>query len=64
VIEEVDARELFQKMAEAAWSARPRHPVRRTINDWHTTPESGRITASNPCSEYIAPGQLLLHLAS
>ena len=28
---------------------RPGHPVRRTINDWHTSPESGRITASNPC---------------
>jgi ribonucleotide reductase alpha subunit len=47
---EVDARELFGKMAKAAWEcADPGIQYDDTINDWHTCPESGRITASNPC---------------
>jgi len=46
----VDARELFGKMAKAAWEcADPGIQYDSTINDWHTCPESGRITASNPC---------------
>ncbi|MGH3273113.1 MAG: vitamin B12-dependent ribonucleotide reductase, partial [Streptosporangiaceae bacterium] len=50
----VDARDLFQKMATAAWAcADPGIQYDGTINDWHTCPESGRITASNPCSEYV-----------
>src|SRR5690606_24715955 len=50
----VRARELFHKMARAAWEcADPGIQYDDTINDWHTTPESGRITASNPCSEYV-----------
>jgi len=49
-VERVDARELFGKMAKAAWEcADPGIQYDNTINDWHTTPESGRITASNPC---------------
>ncbi len=49
-VERVDARELFGKMAKAAWEcADPGIQYDSTINDWHTTPESGRITASNPC---------------
>ena len=49
-VERVDARELFGKMAKAAWEcADPGIQYDGTINDWHTTPESGRITASNPC---------------
>ena len=60
VIETVDASELFRKMAEAAWEcADPGIQYDDTINDWHTNPETGRITASNPCSEYMTPGQLL-----
>src|SRR5258705_3001608 len=52
-IETVDARELFRKMAEAAWAcADPGIQYDGVINDWHTNPETGRITASNPCSEY------------
>jgi len=46
----VQARELFGKMAKAAWEcADPGIQYDGTINDWHTCPESGRITASNPC---------------
>ena len=55
VIEEVDARALFRKMAEAAWAcADPGIQYDDTINDWHTNPETGRINASNPCSEYMS----------
>ena len=54
VIETVDAEELFRKIAQAAWEcADPGIQYDDTINDWHTSPESGRITASNPCSEYM-----------
>ena len=53
-VTQVDARELFRKMAKAAWEcADPGIQYDGTINDWHTCPESGRITASNPCSEYV-----------
>ena len=55
VIETVDARELFDKIAKAAWEcADPGIQYDDTINDWHTNPETGRITASNPCSEYMS----------
>ena len=61
VIETVDARELMGKIAAAAWEcADPGIQYDGTINDWHTNPESGRITASNPCSEYMSPRQLLV----
>jgi ribonucleotide reductase alpha subunit len=50
VLETVDARALFDKMAQAAWEcADPGIQYDDTINDWHTNPETGRITASNPC---------------
>jgi ribonucleoside-diphosphate reductase alpha chain len=50
VLETVDAKELFGKIAQAAWAcADPGIQYDDTINDWHTTPETGRITASNPC---------------
>jgi ribonucleoside-diphosphate reductase alpha chain len=50
VIDTVDAKELFAKIAQAAWEcADPGIQYDDTINDWHTTPETGRITASNPC---------------
>src|SRR5262249_22248157 len=50
VVETVDAKSLFRKMAQAAWEcADPGIQYDSTINDWHTCPESGRITASNPC---------------
>ncbi|WP_432014414.1 vitamin B12-dependent ribonucleotide reductase [Streptomyces cucumeris] len=65
VIEEVDAKGLFRKMAEAAWAcADPGIQYDDTINHWHTSPESGRITASNPCSEYMHLDNSSCNLAS
>jgi ribonucleoside-diphosphate reductase alpha chain len=65
VISTVDAKELFAKMAKAAWEcADPGIQYDDTINDWHTTPESGRITASNPCSEYMHLDNSSCNLAS
>ncbi|UGQ13904.1 vitamin B12-dependent ribonucleotide reductase [Yinghuangia sp. ASG 101] len=65
VIETVDARRLFRKMAEAAWAcADPGIQYDDTINHWHTCPESGRITASNPCSEYLHIDNSSCNLAS
>lgn len=65
VIEEVDAKELFRKMAEAAWAcADPGIQYDDTINQWHTCPESGRINGSNPCSEYMHLDNTSCNLAS
>ncbi|WP_375431972.1 vitamin B12-dependent ribonucleotide reductase [uncultured Friedmanniella sp.] len=65
VIETVQARELWGKIAQAAWAcADPGIQYDDTINDWHTTPESGRITASNPCSEYMSLDNSSCNLAS
>ncbi|WP_149204991.1 vitamin B12-dependent ribonucleotide reductase [Actinotalea subterranea] len=65
VIDTVDAKQLFRKIAEAAWAcADPGLQYDSTINDWHTSPESGRITASNPCSEYMHLDNSSCNLAS
>ncbi len=65
VVERVDARKLMRMMAQAAWDcADPGIQYDGTINDWHTCPESGRITASNPCSEYIHLDNSSCNLAS
>lgn len=65
VIDTVDARELFGKIAKAAWEcADPGMQYDDTINDWHTNPESGRINASNPCSEYMSLDNSSCNLAS
>ncbi|MGI8530588.1 MAG: adenosylcobalamin-dependent ribonucleoside-diphosphate reductase [Geodermatophilaceae bacterium] len=65
VIDTVDARELWTKMATAAWEcADPGIQYDDTINDWHTNPETGRITASNPCSEYLSLDNSSCNLAS
>jgi ribonucleoside-diphosphate reductase alpha chain len=65
VIEEIDAKELWGKVAKAAWAcADPGIQYDSTINDWHTTPETGRITASNPCSEYMHLDNSSCNLAS
>ncbi|GAA1478194.1 vitamin B12-dependent ribonucleotide reductase [Nocardioides aestuarii] len=65
VIEMVDARELFHKISKAAWEcADPGLQYDDTINDWHTNPETGRITASNPCSEYMSLDNSSCNLAS
>ncbi len=65
VIETVDARDLWRKIATAAWEcADPGIQYDDTINDWHTNPETGRITASNPCSEYMSLDNSSCNLAS
>ncbi len=65
VMETVDARKLFRSMAKAAWEcADPGIQYDDTINDWHTNPETGRITASNPCSEYLSLDNSSCNLAS
>lgn len=65
VLEEVDAKSLFRKMAEAAHvCADPGIQYDDIINHWHTSPESGRITASNPCSEYMHLDNSSCNLAS
>jgi ribonucleoside-diphosphate reductase alpha chain len=65
VIETIDAKELFGKMAQAAWEcADPGIQYDDTINDWHTNPETGRITASNPCSEFMSLDNSSCNLAS
>ncbi|MGZ4446949.1 MAG: vitamin B12-dependent ribonucleotide reductase, partial [Nocardioides sp.] len=65
VIEMVDARDLFHKISKAAWEcADPGLQYDDTINDWHTNPETGRITASNPCSEYMSLDNSSCNLAS
>jgi ribonucleoside-diphosphate reductase alpha chain len=65
VIESVDAKKLFRKMAEAAWAcADPGIQYDDTINEWHTNPETGRINASNPCSEYMSLDNSSCNLAS
>ncbi|GAA3457311.1 vitamin B12-dependent ribonucleotide reductase [Dactylosporangium matsuzakiense] len=61
----VKAKELFNKLAQAAWAcADPGIQYDDTINDWHTCPETGRITASNPCSEYMHLDNSSCNLAS
>ncbi len=65
VIETIDARELMGTIAKAAWEcADPGIQYDDTINDWHTNPETGRITASNPCSEYMSLDNSSCNLAS
>jgi ribonucleoside-diphosphate reductase alpha chain len=65
LIETVEAKGLFRKVAEAAWAcADPGIQYDDTINDWHTNPETGRITASNPCSEYMSLDNTSCNLAS
>ncbi|KQO70744.1 ribonucleotide-diphosphate reductase subunit alpha [Methylobacterium sp. Leaf87] len=59
------ARELWDKIGEAAWaSADPGLHFNTTMNDWHTCPAGGRIRASNPCSEYMFLDDTACNLAS
>jgi ribonucleoside-diphosphate reductase alpha chain len=61
----LDARELMHQISDAAWRcADPGVQYDTTINRWHTCPESGRINASNPCSEYMHVDDSACNLAS
>ncbi len=63
--EPIPARQLMKEIAEAAWRcADPGVQYDTIINDWHTCPESGRINASNPCSEYMHVDDSACNLAS
>jgi len=65
VVAEVDARTLFRSMAQAAWAcADPGIQYHDTINRWHTNSNTGPITASNPCSEYMSLDNSSCNLAS
>src|ERR687884_415180 len=65
VVETVKARKLLREMAEAAWQcADPGVQYDTTINKWHTLPNTGRINASNPCSEYMSIDDSACNLAS
>jgi len=64
-IKTLDARELMNQIADAAWRcADPGVQYDTIINRWHTCPESGRINASNPCSEYMHVDDSACNLAS
>jgi ribonucleoside-diphosphate reductase alpha chain len=63
--EAIPARQLMKEIAEAAWRcADPGVQYDTTINQWHTSPVSGRINASNPCSEYMHVDDSACNLAS
>ena len=65
VAKTVKAQDLWEQIAESAWScADPGVQFDTTINEWHTCPESGRINASNPCSEYMFLDDTACNLAS
>ncbi len=65
VAKALPAHELWDKIGHAAWgSADPGLQFDTTINEWHTCPESGRINASNPCSEYNFLDDTACNLAS
>jgi ribonucleoside-diphosphate reductase alpha chain len=65
VVEMKPARDIMRQFAQAAWEcADPGMQYDTTINDWHTSPESGRINGSNPCSEYMHLDNSACNLAS
>jgi ribonucleoside-diphosphate reductase alpha chain len=65
IADEYRARDLLHMIAEAAWACGdPGMQFDTTINSWHTCPNSGRITASNPCSEYMHLDNSACNLAS
>src|SRR5213083_540356 len=65
VLATVEARDLLRQIAAAAWEcADPGVQYDTTINSWHTLPNTGRINASNPCSEYMSIDDSACNLAS
>ena len=65
IIRTIKAKKLFRQIAEAAWEcADPGMQFDTTINNWHTTPNAGRINGSNPCSEYMHLDNSACNLAS
>jgi ribonucleoside-diphosphate reductase alpha chain len=65
VVDRKSARQVMRSIAEAAWEcADPGMQYDTVINDWHTSPEHGRIHGSNPCSEYMHLNNSACNLAS
>jgi ribonucleoside-diphosphate reductase alpha chain len=65
VVDTLEAKKLLREIAEAAWKcADPGVQYDTTINKWHTLPNTGRINASNPCSEYMSIDDSACNLAS
>ncbi len=65
VVDTTKAKALLRQIAEASWkSADPGVQYDTTINKWHTLPNTGRINASNPCSEYMSIDDSACNLAS
>ena len=65
VFKKIQAKELWEKITEAAWScADPGLQYDSTINEWHTCPQEEKINASNPCSEYMFIDDTACNLAS
>ncbi len=65
VVDTIKARDLLRQIADAAWRcADPGVQYDTTINSWHTLPNTGRINASNPCSEYMSIDDSACNLAS
>ena len=65
VVDVVKARDLLRRIAQATWECGdPGMQFDTTINRWHTCPESGRINASNPCSEYMHVDDSACNLSS
>jgi ribonucleoside-diphosphate reductase alpha chain len=65
VMKKIPAKDLWEKIAYAAWRcADPGLQYDTTINEWHTCPEGGPIRASNPCSEYMFLDNTACNLAS
>ncbi|HET6915487.1 MAG TPA: vitamin B12-dependent ribonucleotide reductase [Acidimicrobiales bacterium] len=65
ILDTVRARDLFRQIAKAAWEcADPGMQFDTTINRWHTAPNTSRINASNPCSEYMHIDNSACNLAS
>ncbi|MDC1068084.1 vitamin B12-dependent ribonucleotide reductase [Candidatus Kapabacteria bacterium] len=65
VCKQIRAKDLWEKINLSSWkSADPGLQYDTTINEWHTCPESGRINASNPCSEYMFLDDTACNLAS
>jgi len=64
-VKTIKARDLMRQISQAAWEcADPGMQYDTTINDWHTTPNAGRINGSNPCSEYMHLDNSACNLAS
>ncbi len=65
VYKTIKARDLWRQIAESAWEcADPGLQFDTTINNWHTSPNAGRINGSNPCSEYMHLDNSACNLAS